>query len=80
MNEVNEQRRALAMQAQQGLGNMGVVGGVYGVPTMTLRENIDQQIKSAEERVADLIATKARLESSGILDTRISDLQAAMRW
>lgn len=47
---------------------------------LTLRQNIDAQIKDAEQRVSDLKATKERLIASGILDTRIDDIQAAMRW
>ena len=47
---------------------------------VTLRENIDEQIKQAEEHVATLRATKDRMEKSGILDMRIDDIQRAMRF
>lgn len=47
---------------------------------VTLRQNIDAQIEAAEKRVETLKASKARLESSGILDTRIDDIQSAMRF
>jgi hypothetical protein len=47
---------------------------------VTLRQNIDQQIEQAEKRVADLKDIKQRLEASNLLDTRIDDLQSAMRW
>lgn len=48
--------------------------------TTTLRQNIDLRIQSAEAEVKKLTDTKARLEASGLLDTRIEDLQQAMRW
>ncbi len=47
---------------------------------ITLRQNIDDQIKQAEARVDELKATKERMESTGILDTRIDDLNRAMRF
>ena len=46
----------------------------------TLRKNIDLRIQQAEAEVKKLTETKARLEASGLLDTRIEDLQQAMRW
>lgn len=46
----------------------------------TLRKNIDMRIAEAEAEVKRLTDTKARLEASGLLDTRIEDLQQAMRW
>jgi hypothetical protein len=49
-------------------------------PDITIRENIDRQIEAAEDRVKLLQETKARLESSGLLDTRIEDLEVSMRW
>jgi len=49
-------------------------------PDLTLRQNIDQQIEQAEKRVSDLKDIKMRLEASNLLDTRIDDLQSAMRW
>jgi len=71
--------------------NNALVGG--GIPTypedaqakqrrldVTMRQNIDAQIKAAEDYVTQLKETKARLESSGILDTRIDDIQRAMRF
>lgn len=47
---------------------------------ITLRQNIDEQIAAAERHVADLKAAKERMEMSNILDMRIDDIQAAMRW
>jgi hypothetical protein len=47
---------------------------------ITLRENIDTQIVVAEKRVKELQDARSRLEKSGILDTRIDDIQNAMRW
>ena len=49
-------------------------------PDITLRENLDEQIVQAEKRLAALREAKARLETSGILDSRIEDIQQAMRW
>jgi hypothetical protein len=46
----------------------------------TLRKNIDQRIEDAQKEVEKLTAIKARLEASGLLDTRIDDLTQAMRW
>ncbi len=46
---------------------------------ITLRQNIDIQIANAEARVKELHETKDRLEKSGMLDTRIDDIQRAMR-
>lgn len=47
---------------------------------ITLRQNIDEQIKAAEHQVEVLKQTKERMEKSGILDARIDDIQRAMRW
>ena len=47
---------------------------------ITMRQNIDAQIKQAEDRVAELKATKERLEASNMLDVRIDDIQRAMRF
>ena len=47
---------------------------------ITLRQNIDERIKQAQAHVAELEATKTRMESSGILDMRIDDIQRAMRF
>jgi hypothetical protein len=47
---------------------------------ITLRQNIDERIKQAEAHVAELEATKVRMEKSGILDMRIDDIQRAMRF
>lgn len=47
---------------------------------VTLRQNIDQQIAQAQKHVASLEDAKKRMESSGILDMRIDDIQSAMRW
>lgn len=58
---------------------------IQGGPKMrpvdtTLRKNIDMWIEAAQAEVKKLTDTKARLEASGLLDTRIEDLQQAMRW
>lgn len=47
---------------------------------ITMRQNIDMQIKQAEARVEELKETKGRMEKSGILDMRIDDIQRAMRF
>lgn len=47
---------------------------------ITLRQNIDDRIKQAQANVAELEATKTRMEKSGILDMRIDDIQRAMRF
>lgn len=47
---------------------------------ITLRQNIDERIKQAQAAVAELEATKVRMEASGILDMRIDDIQRAMRF
>ncbi len=49
-------------------------------PDITLRQNIDAQIEQAQKHVEALEAAKQRMESSGILDMRIDDIQSAMRW
>lgn len=47
---------------------------------ITIKENIDEQIVNAEKRLEDLKAVRERLNASGLMDTRIDDLQQAMRW
>jgi uncharacterized protein YjgD (DUF1641 family) len=47
---------------------------------ITMRQNIDERIKRAQAVVKELEETKARLEKSGLLDTRIDDIQRAMRF
>ena len=47
---------------------------------ITLRQNLDEQIKQAEATVETLKATKERMEKSGILDARIDDIRRAMRF
>lgn len=47
---------------------------------ITLRQNIDEQIVQARAHVKALEETKARMETSGILDARIDDIQRAMRF
>lgn len=49
-------------------------------PDITLRQNLDDQIVQAEKRLNELKAARGRLEQSGILDSRIEDIQTAMRW
>lgn len=47
---------------------------------ITLRQNIDERIKQARGLVAELEATKERMEKSGILDMRIDDIRRAMQF
>lgn len=47
---------------------------------ITIGQNLDEQIKQAEARLQELRDTKDRMEQSGILTTRIDDLQRALRW
>lgn len=47
---------------------------------ITLRQNIDERIKQAQAQVAELEATKNRMEASGILDMRIDDIRRAMQF
>lgn len=47
---------------------------------ITLRQNIDERIKQAQAHVAELEATKTRMEASGILDMRIDDIHRAMQF
>lgn len=47
---------------------------------VTLRQNIDQRIAQVEANLQELKDTKERLQSSGLLDTRIDDLSRAMRY
>ena len=49
-------------------------------PDLTLRQNIDGQIELAKKRVEELEAIRERIEKTGLLDSRIDDLQQAMRW
>lgn len=49
-------------------------------PDITLRQNLDDQITMAEKHLQGLKDARARLEASGILDSRIEDIQQAMRW
>jgi len=57
-----------------------LVAGKSRRADLTLRQNIDQQIESAEKRVEELKAIRARLDETRLLDSRIDDLQQAMRW
>lgn len=67
-------------------GNMGVVAQQSDSLTkqrrldITLRQNIDEQIALATKHVESLTAAKDRMEKCGLLDMRIDDIQAAMRW
>jgi chaperonin cofactor prefoldin len=47
---------------------------------ITLRQNLEDQIVQAEKKLQGLKDARDRLEKSGILDTRIEDIQLAMRW
>lgn len=73
-NDYASAKNALATQA-------GIGGAVMERKLdITMRENIDEQIKGAEARVAQLQEIKSRLEKSNLLDMRIDDLKQAMRW
>ncbi len=47
---------------------------------VTLRQNLDDQIEMAKQRLEELEAARARLDGMKILDARIDDLQQAMSW
>jgi hypothetical protein len=55
-------------------------GEVMRRPDCTLRQNLEDQIVQAEKRLQALREARDRLEKSGILDSRIEDIQTAMRW
>lgn len=61
---------------------MAIQGQLVGKrrPDLTPRQNIDQQIEAAEKRVVELKEIRARLDETRLLDSRIDDLQQAMRW
>lgn len=46
----------------------------------TLRQNIDEQIAQLQAQIKQLEETRDRLQPSGILDSRIDDIQRAMRF
>jgi hypothetical protein len=56
-----------------------LIGGARRMD-ITLRQNIDERIKQAQNAVAELEATKDRMEKSGILDMRIDDIRRAMQF
>ena len=56
-----------------------LIGGARRMD-ITLRQNIDERIKQAQAGVAELEATKGRMEKSGILDMRIDDIRRAMKF
>lgn len=58
----------------------GMLAQQNRTPSATLRENIDAQIIGLQKQVAELEATKDRMQKSGILDMRIDDIQRAMRF
>lgn len=72
MNETNSYPMAERAKDVAGIGSRKL--------DITLRENIDGQIVQAEKRLQELKDAKARLEASAIIDMRIDDIQAAMRW
>jgi len=45
---------------------------------ITIGENLDERIKQAEMYLQELKDTKARIEETGLLTTRIDDLRRAM--
>lgn len=49
-------------------------------PDITIGENIDARIAEAQARVDELIATKERMEASGLLSVRIDDLNRSMAY
>jgi hypothetical protein len=55
-------------------------GALARRPDITLRENLEAQIVQAEKHLQGLRDARDRLEKSGILDSRIEDIQQAMRW
>lgn len=57
-----------------------VQDGVDNRMKRTVRENLDAQIKALEVRLEELKETKSRMETSGVIDMRIDDLQQAMRF
>jgi hypothetical protein len=71
MNEVMD-ARAYSEKAQ--------MAGISRKVDITIGENLDEQITYAEKRLADLIATKKRLETTGLLTSRIDDLRQAMNY
>jgi hypothetical protein len=73
-------RDAIEGASNRGLAMVGAEQAQSRKRDITLRENIDRQIEQAEDRVRQLQDTKARLEASHLLDTRIEDLEVSMRW
>jgi hypothetical protein len=57
-----------------------MAGSLMRRPDCTLRQNLEDQIVQAEKRLQALREARDRLEKSGILDSRIEDIQTAMRW
>lgn len=76
---MHEREGSNALGAQAGQ-KMAMLATMDERGQMTLRQNIDAQIKQTEARLEELHATKARMETSGILDQRIDDLSRAMRF
>lgn len=74
MNEASEKYYPQA-KVGQGLAQIGRRN-----PDITIRQNIDEQIVMAEKRLSELQAIRDRLNASGLMDTRIADLQQAMQW
>lgn len=74
MNEASEKYYP-PTTIQAGLGTIGRRN-----PDITIRQNIDEQIVMAEKRLSELQAIRDRLNASGLMDTRIADLQQAMQW
>ena len=75
MDEMNHPE---AMQAKEATG-VQLIGHARRLD-ITLRQNIDERIKQAQANVAELEATKNRMEKSGILDMRIDDIHRAMQF
>jgi len=72
------------MYENQGIGQVSgtALGGLVQTrnPDVTIGQNIDAQIVMAEKRLDELKKIKERLESTGLMDTRIDDLRQAMNW
>lgn len=58
---------------------IATLGGLTSTAA-TLGENLDAQINQAKARLKELEDTKARLESTGLLTSRIDDLRRAMQY
>lgn len=74
-----DEQYAAQEQTGMAIGGMNKIANVRRLD-ITLRQNIDERIKQAQSHVAELEATKTRMEASGILDMRIDDIRRAMQF